>query len=370
VNTVASSDSLAELLTQAGCALDLPRHGWTVTALAGDGSDRRFFRVRHGEYRFVALLSPRRNPSGIDENDSYWFIGRHLHALGVSVPRIHWADRQAGYFLLQDLGDRHLQRQVQRPRSRRQLRGIYQEVLKLLIGLHSKAPRGFSSEFCFDTPVYDAPFVYRRELEYFRNAFLVGYLGLEVDAEDLRMDFEHLAETAGADCGGLVLHRDFQSRNLMVHQGRLWLIDFQGMRFGPPAYDLAALLIDPYVMLPANLQEELAALYWSAAQRFLPMSRRVFREQLLAVRLCRNLQVLGAYGYLGKSKGKRDFLQYIPGAWQQLLGFLHGPGGSRYPRLRRLVVSAAAAVARSIPGGKCAAGRDQVQVSRDIETVT
>jgi aminoglycoside/choline kinase family phosphotransferase len=285
----------------------------------------------------VALLSPRKNPSGIDENDSYWFIGRHLHACGVPVPRIHWADRQAGHFLLQDLGDLHLQRHVRRSRSRRQLLKTYRQVVTLLVHLHRTAHRGFLADFCFDTPVYNAPFVYQRELEYFRDAFLVGYLGLAVEAEDLRADFENLAEAAGADCGGLVMHRDFQSRNLMVHQGRLWLIDFQGMRFGPPAYDLAALLIDPYVMLSAGLQEELTALYWSAAQRFLGVSRRAFREQFLAVRLCRNLQVLGAYGFLGKTKGKKDFLQYIPGAWHQLLGLLHGPGGNRYPRLTRLV---------------------------------
>jgi aminoglycoside/choline kinase family phosphotransferase len=123
----------------------------------------------------------------------------------------------------------------------------------------------------------------------------------------------------------------------MVHRGRLWLIDFQGMRFGPPAYDLAALLIDPYVMLPADFQEELTSLYWSAAQQFFGMSRRAFREQLLAVRLCRNMQVLGAYGFLGETKGKKEFLQYIPGAWHQLLLLLNSPNGSRYPQLKRLI---------------------------------
>jgi hypothetical protein len=113
------------------------------------------------------------------------------------------------------------------------------------------------------------------------------------------------------------------------------------MRFGPPAYDLASLLIDPYVMLPADFQEELTSLYWSAAQRFLGMSQQVFREQLLAVRLCRNLQVLGAYGFLGKSKGKKDFLQYIPGAWHQLLRLLDGRSGSRYPQLKCLIFGVA-----------------------------
>lgn len=334
---ISSPDTFARLLSQAARDLGLSQGHWKVAALAGDGSDRRFFRVRQGERHFVALLTPRKAPSGLDENDSYWLIGRHLHACGVPVPRFHWADRHAGQFLLEDLGDLHLQRHVRRLRSREQLRKTYREVIKLLLHLHRNAPQGFSAEFCFDTPVYHAAFIYQRELEYFRNAFLVGYLGLELDVEDLRADFENLAEAAGADCRGMVLHRDFQSRNLMVHRGRLWLIDFQGMRFGPPVYDLAALLIDPYVMLPVDFQAELTSLYWSVAQRFLGISVRAFREQLLAVRLCRNLQVLGAYGFLGKTKGKKEFLQYIPGAWRQLLRLLDGPNGSRYPQLKRLV---------------------------------
>jgi N-acetylmuramate 1-kinase len=332
-----SQELLSTPLSRAARDLGLSQGGWRITALAGDGSDRRFFRVRQGERHFVALLAPRKATAGLDENDSYWLIGRHLHACGIPVPRIHWADRHAGQFLLEDLGDLHLQRHVRRLRSGDQLRKTYRRVISLLVHMHRKAPQGFSADFCFDNPVYDAPFVYQRELEYFRNAFLVGYLGLEVDVEDLRADFENLAEAAGADCGGMVLHRDFQSRNLMVHKGRLWLIDFQGMRFGPPAYDLAALLIDPYVMLPTDLQEGLTSLYWSAAQRFLGLSRRAFREQLLAVRFCRNLQVLGAYGFLGKAKGKKEFLQYVPGAWYQLLRLLDGSGGSRYPQLKHLV---------------------------------
>lgn len=331
------ANPLAGLLKAVSRDLGLSPDNWQYLALAGDGSDRRFFRIRQGERHFVALLSPRKNRSGIDENDSYWFIGRHLRACGVPVPEIIWADRDAGCFLLQDVGDGHLQRLVSRCRSQEQLQKIYRQALQVLVHLHRRAPHDFSGDFCFDTPVYDAPFVYQRELEYFRSAFLVGYLGLEVADHDLRRDFENLAETAATFSPGLVMHRDFQSRNLMVHQGRLWLIDFQGMRFGPPAYDLAALLIDPYVTLPESLQQGLIELYWSAAGCFLGGDCRSFREHLQAVRLCRNLQVLGAYGFLGKVKGKTDFFRYIPEAWRQLRELLRGPCDRRYPSLARLV---------------------------------
>ncbi|HBD09175.1 MAG TPA: aminoglycoside phosphotransferase [Syntrophobacteraceae bacterium] len=317
--------------------LELSPHGWECLPLAGDGSDRRFFRVRQGSRHYVALVSPRKKTSGLDENDSYLLIGQHLRARGVAVPEIYWADRAAGWFLLEDVGDRHLQHLVLGARSRDQLRRIYREVLRMLVRLHVRAAQGFRSDFCFDTAVYDATFIVQRELDYFRTAFLVGFLGLDVGAQELCADFEVLAAAAAASRPGLVLHRDFQSRNLMVHRGRLWLIDFQGMRFGPPVYDFAALLVDPYVMLPKGFQEELIDLYWSAAERFLGGSYREFRDHLQLVRLCRNLQVLGAYGFLGKVKGKTNFFQYIPWAWRQLQDLLDGPLSRDLPRLANLV---------------------------------
>ena len=83
----------------------------------------------------------------------------------------------------------------------------------------------------------------------------MALLGLEIDPDELRPDFEALAEAAGVVKSSLVFHRDFQSRNIMVCRAGLWLLDFQGMRFGPPAYDLASLLIDPYVSIPGGCRK-------------------------------------------------------------------------------------------------------------------
>jgi len=328
---------MALLLQNATLEMKLPRQSWRVCPLTGDGSDRRFFRVHQGDRRFVALLSERKNTSGLDENDSYFLIGQHLLQHDLPVPRIYWADLHRGHFLLEDLGDTHLQRAMQRMRTPDRLLHSYQRAVRLLAGLHRLAPVGFSAGFCFDTPVYDPAFVLNRELDYFRQAFLVNHLGLEIGPEDLRLDFENLASLAGTQEQDLVIHRDFQSRNLMIKEGALRIIDFQGMRFGPPAYDLASLLLDPYVMLSPALQEILVDFYWSAAQRTLSVTRRSFYRNYWAVRLCRNLQVLGAYGYLGRTKQKIGFLAYIPGAWSQLRDLLTGPCRGRFPSLERWV---------------------------------
>lgn len=333
VDTSALPAQLTLLLEHAGRALGFSPPFWDAAhLLAGDGSDRKFFRLRRSGEHYIALLSPRQKAAGVDENDSYFRIGRHLQGRGIDVPQILWADLERGYFLLEDRGDYHLQRHARRGRV--DLGRLYRRALQLLVKVHARAPEGFQASYCFDTARYTPDFVYERELEYFRRAFLVGYLGLEIGPDDLRADFENLAEAAAACAPSLVMHRDFQSRNLLVWKETLWLIDFQGMRFGPPTYDLASLLLDPYVMIPQRLQEDLVGLYWLAARRLLRCSPRQFRDSYEAVRLSRNLQVLGAYGYLGVVKGKRHFLQFIPRAWQQLCGWFAGRDPGRYPRLR------------------------------------
>lgn len=306
-----------------------------VETLAGDGSERRFFRVRCRTRHAVVLISPRQKHDGMDENDSYFAIGNHLYQRQVPVPRIFWADLTQGYFLLEDLGDFHLQT-LARPRGGN-LFPIYRRAVRLLANLHQRAPEGFTADYCFDTPAYDPAFVFERELEYFRKWFLNGYLGLEIGPDDLRRDFETIAEAAGDTGYSHVIHRDFQSRNILVCAQNLRLIDFQGMRFGPPAYDLASLLIDPYVRIPLELERKAVALYWTKAQDYLGGSFRDFLGSYGVLRLCRNLQILGAYGYLGLVKGKKHFLRYIPQAWKQLSYWMNNPIGGRYPELRKLI---------------------------------
>ena len=331
-------EKLRELLRRAG----LPEAGGRFEALAGDGSDRCFYRIRTGGKSFVALISPRKAGDGIDENDSYGRIGAHLHGLDIPVPKFYHADPASGEFLMEDLGDVYLQTHAVRASVDREK--LYVEALRMLAGFHRRAPRGFHDDFCFDTALYDPSFVYARELEYFRNAFLNGCLGLNIAEEDLKPDFEAVAEAAGVTEKRFVIHRDFQSRNIMVHRGRLRLIDFQGARFGPPAYDLASLLVDPYVGLSVEMQKSLVDRYALVAVEFMGCSTAAFRRNFRAVRLARNMQALGAYGYLGVVKGKTRFLQYIPKASRSLLNWLNGPCKGMFPVLRKIV-----AVADAVP---------------------
>jgi len=116
----------------------------------------------------------------------------------------------------------------------------------------------------------------------------------------------------------VLVHRDFQSQNIIIRNSQSYLIDFQGMRPGLAEYDLASLLYDPYVDLPESERAELTAYYCG---RQLEHGITINGDFDLKLRLCgmqRLMQALGAYGFLGLVKGHKHFLQYIPAAMNSL----------------------------------------------------
>jgi N-acetylmuramate 1-kinase len=237
--------------------------------LAGDGSDRRFFRLP-GDPSLVLLYHPQPPGPEITENDSYYLIGRHLKARGAPVPEIHVYCREEGWMLLEDVGDLSLEAVVAGAPSDPDILAWYRRALEILVAQQLEGKQGFNPAWCFDTPAVTRPFLLERECRYFVWAFLQGYLGLEIDEADLAPDFERLVAGIRPEESPYFLHRDFQSRNLFVQGERLRVLDFQGGRLGPLGYDLAALLIDPYVDLKPEWQEELAGVYQELLRRHLP----------------------------------------------------------------------------------------------------
>ena len=303
--------------------------------LAGDGSDRRFFRLA-GAPGVVLLHHPHPPGDPVTENDSYFLIGRHLRAAGVPVPEIYHYCREEGWMLLEDGGDSSLEAALKGHGRAAAARSWYPEALKVLAHMQVQGLAGFDPAWCFDTPALDRPFLMERECLYFLRAFLQGYLGLGVTLKELAPDFKRLLALALPDGGRYFLHRDFQSRNLFIHDGRLRVLDFQGARLGPPGYDLAALLIDPYVGLSPARQEELLEAYLKLLKALAPVDERAFREQYPYLALCRNLQILGAFGFLTRVKGKDYFARHIPGALAGLNLRLKERAGE-FPRLERVL---------------------------------
>jgi NDP-sugar pyrophosphorylase family protein len=308
--------------------------------IAGDGSERQWSRWKDGGEAMVMADHGLRTTAAVAEVDAFVAIGRHLKSKGLPVPAIYFADAFAGLVFLEDLGDVSLQAAVMAEPDRGKTMALYRRVVEAVIALATRGIEGFDPAWTYQSRSYDRDVILKRECRYFCEAFLKGYAGLDAGFGDFADEFNRLADLAMADGLEGFMHRDMQSRNIMLKNDDCYFIDFQGGRLGPVQYDLASLLIDPYVGLAPDEQDHLLdyAVERMAAIRALDAAR--FRRGFAACALCRNLQILGAFGFLSTVKGKKQFARYIPAALRSLASRLAKFGAAGFPNLRRSVVRA------------------------------
>jgi aminoglycoside/choline kinase family phosphotransferase len=283
-----------------------------------------------------------RTAPGTEEVDSFIRIGKHLLSKDVAVPEIILSDPFAGLVFLEDLGDLHLQELVlQNQTSHEDILSLYRLVIDQLIHMALAGQQGFNPKWTWQSERYDQTVVLEKECRYFVRAFLNRYLNMDVGFETLKREFVFLAENAVSSTDVGFMHRDMQSRNIMVHQNRCFFIDFQGGRTGPLQYDLASLLVDPYVALSPETITELYNYYVERLSANKACDASAFRKGFETCVITRNLQILGAFGHLSRNKGKTYFETYIPMAIQTLLNNLDAyHARNRLPGLRHIVQKA------------------------------
>jgi aminoglycoside/choline kinase family phosphotransferase len=325
--------AVKSLLSESGLA----QEDVSFDILAGDGSDRFFLRAVGDKSSLIVVLPDRGGNKGLAEARSAWLIGRHLQDCGVPVPEIYGFDQQTGVLLCEDLGEVLLHRQVTDGHwSEAEILRVYLEAIELLAHMQVAGGRGFVPGWCWDTAKYDRQLMLSRESGYFLEACCQQFLGMTDLAAELQKEFVRLADLAASLPADYFLHRDFQARNLMLKNGRLRLLDFQGGRQGPLGYDLASLLIDPYVALPERLSKQLFSRYQEVAAEFTGLDMASFREGYYWLSLQRNLQILGAFAFLYQKKGKVFFGDYLKPAAASLIKILDEPAGRQFPFLRSI----------------------------------
>jgi aminoglycoside/choline kinase family phosphotransferase len=301
--------------------------------LSGDGSDRGWFRLTDGRYRLIVADHGITTTLPGSEVNAFVRIGTHLHTCGLPVPRIHAYNGFSGLVFLEDLGDDHLQQMVQKAPDGSDVERRYRKIIDTWLDLTINAAAGFDPSWTCQSPAYDISLILDKECRYFVEAFLNGYLELSVVYDDLAAEFENLAHrTINHGLTGLI-HRDFQSRNIMIHDGRHYLIDFQGARTGPIQYDLASLLIDPYAGLSQDRQQRLLMYASEQVAGRLKINPDQFLTGYRYCAVTRNLQMLGAFGFLSRIKQKNAFERWIPPAAAMLAGHIHNADRKAFPKL-------------------------------------
>ncbi len=300
--------------------LELTRHALTqwpaparLSAIVKGGSDRHYYRVQFEDPASPTVILMAYTLARPDNPRFVPATGR-LKKLGVRVPEIYANDTKNLLVWLEDLGSMDLHAIRNEPWETR--RPIYEDALREAAKLHTVNAAALTEsdlaemELCFDEKLY----------EWEQNYFLGHYV------RDMRQQDTTSAPLNGAHAAlrqlqvhlaslprGLV-HRDFQSQNILIRNDAAWLIDYQGTRPGLAEYDLASLLLDPYVNLTDEERNDLLSWYANHTSRDLAALRETY--YLCAAQ--RLMQAIGAYANLSRNLGKPQFAQHIPVALSRL----------------------------------------------------
>lgn len=323
----------------------LSARGATVVPLTGDASDRRYFRVliRRQASQVLAVY-----PGPIDfERLPFVNVARLLKAMPVPVPRILGHSEALGIIALEDLGDVTLQAHLGAAPPAEHA-ALYREAVALIHTMQARGAELASPEFVPYGIAFDVEKL-TWELQFFTRHFLEAYRGAQLtDAERavLAREYAAIAEELAAE-PRVFCHRDFHSRNLMLHRGRLHIIDFQDARMGPDTYDLVSLLRDSYVDLAEEQVEALIGFFLALREtgnrigfdfrlagptKIEPDSIfAAFRRRFDLMALQRNLKALGTFGFQTTARGNPVYIQYIPRTLRYVRATLE-----RLPRFARL----------------------------------
>jgi len=283
-----------------------------LSPLEGRGSDRTFFRLKWN--RKDSAIMVHYDPKRV-ENTYYADIAAFLRYIDVPVPRVIRHDPACCLIVMEDLGDSDLW--SLRKTSWETRRALYQKTLTIAHRLHCFPEKDFPSG---RLKLMDGfgPDLYRLERDYFKNHFVRDVCGIELKPyfeRELEAELSRLAERLTGTVRCLV-HRDLQSKNVMIRDGEPFLIDFQGMRFGSPFYDLGSLLCDPYAEFSDDQRMELLLYYYRLSKEDLTWGD--FQKMFWEASAQRLMQALGAYGFLGLDKGLNAYLEHIPNGLHNL----------------------------------------------------
>ncbi len=289
--------------------------------LAGDASDRKYFRVllesspanEQDSYILMQLESPWR-PEGGKKELPFINIAKHLVDKGLTVPIVYRDASEIGFILLEDVGDITFQDYLQYCSPNEQMNG-YRQAVEMLVQMQKRASENSGSPcyaltYAFDTETFfnELCFFYKHALEgLWRHKISV------VERKKLESYFWDLCREI-ITYPQVFTHRDYHSRNLMIQGERMVILDFQDARMGPFPYDLVSLVRDSYVCLGPDEQDEIVAYYREMAVRenICFLNPAEFRRAFNRTALQRNLKAIGTFAYQTRVKGTNRYLDSIP----------------------------------------------------------
>ena len=308
-----------------------------IIPLAQSGSSRKYFRITSKEKTAIGVYN-----SDKRENKAFIAFSKHFLRKNLYVPKIYSQKLIDDLYLIDDLGDITLYSMVEKDMKNGGLNSqtinFYKEALSQLIRFQIDGAKGLDYSVCYPRSKFDKQSILW-DLNYFKYYF-VRLANISVDEQKLEDDFNSFTKLLHSADSKYFMYRDFQSRNIMIHNDQLFFIDYQGGKKGALQYDVASLLFQAKVNLSTEERGDLLEHYLNELQNKTNVKRQLFLKHYYKFVLIRLLQTLGAYGFRGYFENKSHFLSSIPYALKNLQWLLdknHLP--KKLPELNRVLNS-------------------------------
>ena len=317
-----------------------------ILPIAESGSARKYYRIITENKSLIGTYS-----SNIEENEAFLAFSKHFHDLGLNVPEVFAVNEERTCYLQSDFGDDNLFAHVQKaliansgPSTgsgtlasySENVIQLYKKALGHLVKLQVLGHQGLDYTKAYPTERFDRQAIID-DLNYFKYYFVKPHEEIDFNETRLGKDFESFADFVSQALCDFFMYRDFQSRNIMVKNGDLYFIDFQGGRKGPLNYDVVSLLYQVKAQIPQAIRDELVNYYKAELSQYMsPKAVKFDTYQPYFVYL-RLMQVLGAYGFRGLIQKKSHFIESIPYALKELRIWNEKNPLNAYPELQHVL---------------------------------
>lgn len=305
----------------------------SIEKIPQSGSDRIYYRIKHENQTYIATYN-----KNIKENKTFIAFTNHFKSKKLAVPSIYCINEEGSIYIQEDVGTECVLDVLEREGYTDNVYNLFKQSLSNLAKIQVYGHDGIDYNFCLTAKEFGKQAILS-DLMYFKYYFL-DTLQQPYDKQQLLDDFDFLSTYLNYTEHKYFMFRDFQSRNIMHHNGNLHFIDYQGGMKGALQYDVASLLWQAKAQLSEEWKDNLLLHYLNEVETVLqkPVDRNTFISQYNGYVLIRLLQVLGAYGFRGLFERKAHFLASIPLALNNLKFFLqHKKVGIITPEFDRLL---------------------------------
>lgn len=287
-----------------------------IIKLPESGSHRMYFRLQCDKISLIGTYN-----TVFQENKAFVSFAKHFASMNLPVPKILNVSETGDCYLQSDLGDLSLYNLVEKSLENggfhESLIDFYQDALTKLIDFQVIGNRNLDYSVAYPVSSFDKKAILD-DLAYFKYFFLKIHPEIVYNESKLDVDFEKLTDFILEAPSNYFMYRDFQTRNIMVHDGSCVFIDFQGGRRGPLQYDLVSILYQVKAQMPQKVRDVLHQYYLRELSLYVDPEELEFEKYFPAFVFLRLMQVLGAYGFRGIVQRKKHFIESIPYALQEI----------------------------------------------------